>query len=161
MNEADQGASGKIRSPVRPEFGDQEPYASDRFSRLVIGGAHPYPNALVVWRELLDIGICDGSTAFVAAFEQMIGTIPTSWRRRLQNADLRALRAAVDEDRVNHEAVLACLYAGDADPRFADTKTAAGVIRGATFFSLADLNHLEGFVRTDLVLSEVDKSFRG
>jgi pimeloyl-ACP methyl ester carboxylesterase len=62
---------------------------------------------------------------------------------------------------VSHEAAPAkiavptCLYAGDADPRFSEAKTAAQAIPDATFFSVAGLDHLEGFVQSDLVLPVV------
>jgi pimeloyl-ACP methyl ester carboxylesterase len=145
-------------------FGVAE-YARDRLSRLVIGGAHPYANSQVNWRELLSGGISKGHVAFLETFEQMIGTIASSWRARLQRADFEALLASVSEDRVSHEAVLsqiavpACLYAGDADPRFAEAKFAAEAIRGGAFLSLPGLDHLQAFVRSDRVLPRVTAFF--
>jgi pimeloyl-ACP methyl ester carboxylesterase len=146
-------------------FGVAE-YALERLSRLVIGGAQPYAQPQANWRELVSEGISKGHATFLATFEQMIGTIASSWRARLQGADFEALLASVGEDRVSHEGVLTqisvptCLYAGDADPRFVEAKTAAGVIRGATFLTQAGLNHLEGFVRSDLVLPAVIEFLR-
>jgi pimeloyl-ACP methyl ester carboxylesterase len=146
-------------------FGMAE-YAPERLSRLVIGGAHPYANSQANWRELLGGGTSKGHATFLATFEQMIGTIASSWRARLQDADLEALLASVGEGRVSHEAVLAkiavpsCIYSGDADPRFVEAKTTAGGIRGATFISLPGLDHLQAFVRSDLVLPHVTTFLR-
>jgi pimeloyl-ACP methyl ester carboxylesterase len=141
-------------------------YAADRLSRLVIGGAHPYAQSQELWRELIGSSIAKGHAAFVTSFQEMIGTIKPSWRARIQDADLEALLASVSEDRVSHEAVLSqiavptCLYAGDADPRFAEAKLAAEAIRGATFLSLPGLDHLQAFVRSDLVLPRVTAFLR-
>jgi pimeloyl-ACP methyl ester carboxylesterase len=138
-------------------FGAAE-YAPERFNRLVIGGGTPFALSLQIWRDLIGSAIARGHAAFINSFEEMIGAIFPSWRARLESADLEAYLASVDEDRASHEAVLAkiavptFLYAGDADPRFAESKIAAGSIRDATLFSLPGLNHLERFVRSDLVL---------
>ena len=79
---------------------------------------------------------------------------------RLRAGDLQAWLAAV-EDRVSIEDVLetmtmpCCLYAGDADPLFAQAKLASERIPNALFFSLPGLSHLQGFVQMPAVLPRV------
>jgi pimeloyl-ACP methyl ester carboxylesterase len=142
-------------------------YAAERFDRLVIGGASPYAKSQQSWRDLIGSAIAEGGHGtFIPIFEQMIGTILPSWRARLLNADLKAFLGAGGEDRESHESVLtrivvpSFIYSGDADPRFAEAKAAADTIQVAMFLSLPGLNHLEGFVRSDLVLPAVAEFLR-
>jgi pimeloyl-ACP methyl ester carboxylesterase len=142
-------------------------FAPERFTRLVIGGAKPYAESQAVWREFIGSSLAKGNASFVENFEKMIGTLLPSWRARLLEADLEAFLAAAGEDRESFESALtriavpSFIYVADVDPRFAEAKTAAEAIRGATFVSLPGLNHLEGFVRSDLVLPVVTEFLRG
>jgi hypothetical protein len=47
------------------------------------------------------------------------------------------------------------LYAGEADNRYAGVKTCQAAMPNVTFVSLPDLNHVEGFFRSDLVLPHI------
>src|SRR4051794_29483550 len=101
-----------------------------------------------------------GPDSLVSAFETMVGPIAENYVARLRTADLQAWLAAV-EDRVSIEDVLetmampCCLYAGDADPLFAQTKLASERIANAQFFSLPGLSHLQAFVQSHSVLPRV------
>jgi hypothetical protein len=48
-----------------------------------------------------------------------------------------------------------CLYAGEADPVFAQAKLASEQIPNARFFSLPGLSHLQAFVDSRRVLQPV------
>jgi pimeloyl-ACP methyl ester carboxylesterase len=140
-------------------FGMAE-FAPERVDRLVIGAAHPYARDQAGFRQLMQTGITNGQDAFVAAFERMAGAVPPGYKARLHKADLKALLAAAG-DRPSIEGVLpkmrmpCCLYAGESDPMFAEIKSAGGLIRHATFFSLPGVSHLQSFIRSDLVLPRV------
>jgi pimeloyl-ACP methyl ester carboxylesterase len=146
-------------------FGMAE-FVPERVDRLVIGGQHPYARNQEGFRQMVQIGITHGPEAFVAAFEQRVGTPPPGYRARLHQVDHNALLAAA-QDRPSFERVLpkmampCCLYAGDADPLFAEAKSASELIPHVSFFSLPGLSHLQAFVRADLVLPRVTPFLRG
>jgi len=140
-------------------FGMAE-FAPDRVDRVVIGGQHPYARDMEGFRQLARAGIEEGPNAFLSGFEQMAGTPPPGYRGRLLEADYRAF-LAMAQDRPSIESVLpkiampCCVYVGEADSLYEETKRASGLIRTAEFFSLPGLSHLQGFVRSDLVLPRV------
>jgi pimeloyl-ACP methyl ester carboxylesterase len=129
----------------------------DRVDRLVIGGQHPYARSMEGFRQIVRVGIKEGPDAFLRGLEQMVGTLPSGFKRRLAEADLEAL-LAVAQDRIGLESMLAriampcCLYAGEADPIFNEAKLASGLIPNAKFFSLPELTHVQAFARAELVL---------
>jgi pimeloyl-ACP methyl ester carboxylesterase len=131
-----------------------------RVDRLVIGGQHPFARDQSGFRQWLRIGIDEGPGALIAAFEKMAGPIPDTYAARLRTGDLEAWLAAVD-DRESIEAGLAtmtmpcCVYAGDADPMFAQAKAASARISHARFFPLPGLSHVQAMIRSDLVLPHV------
>jgi pimeloyl-ACP methyl ester carboxylesterase len=141
-------------------------FAPERIDRLVIGGQHPFARSREGFRQLLRTGIAQGHDAFLAAVEQGFGTLAAGHKARLHQADLDALMGVVAQDPGNFEALLlnitapCCLYVGEADPFFPEAKRASGLIPDARFFSLLGLNHLEGFVRSDLVLPHVTTFLR-
>jgi len=141
-------------------------FAPERIDRLVIGGQHPYARSMEGYRQLLRNVITHGAEAFVTAVEQMAGPPPPGWRARLHEGDLEAY-LAMAQDRTSIETVLpeiempCCLYAGEADPVFAEVKSASKSISSVNFFSLPGLTHLQTFVRADLVLPRVSKFLHG
>jgi len=141
-------------------------FAPERIDRLVIGGQHPYARSMEGYRQLLRNVITHGAEAFVTAVEQMAGPPPPGWRARLHEGDLEAY-LAMAQDRTSIETVLpeiempCCLYAGEADPVFAEVKSASKSISSVKFFSLPGLTHLQAFVRADLVLPRVSKFLHG
>ena len=140
-------------------------FAPERLDRLVIGGQHPYARNMERSRRLARSGIEQGPDAFVKSFEEVFGAPPTGCRARLLGSDFEAF-LAVAHDRPSIESVLpkitmpCCVYAGEADPTFGETKSASGPIRNARFFSLPGLTHLQAFVRSELVLPQVTKFLR-
>jgi len=135
-------------------------HAPNRLDKLEIGGQHPFARDQSGFRQWLRHGIAEGPDALVTAFESMAGPIPEAYADCLRTADLQAWLAAV-EDRVSNEDVLGtmtmpcCLYAGDADPIFAQAKQASERIPNAVFFALPGLSHLEGFRESRRVLPPI------
>jgi pimeloyl-ACP methyl ester carboxylesterase len=140
-------------------------YAPDRVDALVIGGQHPFARDQGGFRKLLRDGMAAGGDALVAAFEKMVGRISGSYAARLRAADLEAYLAAA-QDRVGMEDMLetmampCCIYAGEADPVFAQAKSASERIPNAQFFSLPELSHLQAFVESRRILPAVTKFLR-
>ena len=135
-------------------------YAPERVDALVIGGQHPFARDQSGFRALLRDAITGGGDILVAAFEKMFGRISAGYAARLRAADLEAYLAAA-QDRVGMEDMLAamampcCVYAGDADPTFAQAKSASERIAHARFFALPGLTHLQAFVASHSVLPPV------
>jgi pimeloyl-ACP methyl ester carboxylesterase len=135
-------------------------HAAHRVDALVIGGQHPFARDQAGFRQLIRDGIAGGGDAFVAAVEKMIGPISDAHAARLRAADLKAWLAAT-QDRASIEDVLekltmpCCLYAGEADPMFAQVKAASGRIPNARFFSLPGLSHLQAFSESGSVVPPV------
>ena len=141
-------------------------YAAERVHSLVIGGSHPYEARLSAGSRL------DGSDpeAFVTALHRRLNvdpaTIPASIREEMLSNDFRAL-AAAQQDRPSLEDMLpamampCCLYAGDADPIYSKVQQCVRSIPGATFFTLAGLDHSAVFRESKLVLPQVTKFLHG
>jgi pimeloyl-ACP methyl ester carboxylesterase len=135
-------------------------YAPQRVDRLVIGGQHPFARDQSGFRQWLREGMTGGRETLISAFEKMAGPISDVYAARLRAADLQAWLASA-EDRVGIEDMLGimampcCLYAGEADPIFTQTKLASERIPNARFFSLPGLSHLQTFVESDRVLEPV------
>jgi pimeloyl-ACP methyl ester carboxylesterase len=135
-------------------------YTPQRVDRLVIGGQHPFARDQSGFRQWLREGMTGGRETLISAFEKMAGPISDVYAARLRAADLQAWLASV-EDRVGIEDMLGtmampcCLYAGEADPIFAQTKLASERIPNARFFSLPGLSHLQTFVESGGVLEPV------
>jgi pimeloyl-ACP methyl ester carboxylesterase len=135
-------------------------YVPQRLNKLVIGGQHPFARDNSGYRQWLRQGMAESSDALVTAFENMVGQIPEAYADRLRTADLQAWLAA-SEDRLSIEDVLetmtmpCCLYAGDADPAFAQAKLASEHIADAQFIALAGLSHYQAFVESRSILPRV------
>jgi pimeloyl-ACP methyl ester carboxylesterase len=65
-------------------------HAADTVDGLVIGGQHPFARDQAGFRQLIRDGIAEGSKAFVAAFEKMVGPLSDGYAARLRAADLKA-----------------------------------------------------------------------
>jgi pimeloyl-ACP methyl ester carboxylesterase len=135
-------------------------HAPHRVNALVIGGQHPFARDQAGMRQWVREGMAGGGDALVAAFEKMVGPISASYAARLRAADLEAYLAAA-HDRVGMDDVLeamtmpCCVYVGEADPLFAQVKSASERIPNARFFSLPGLAHLQAFVESSGVLPPV------
>ena len=141
-------------------------FAPRRVNALVIGGAHPFARDQSGFRQWLREGVARGPDALVAGFENMAGPIPDTYAARLRSADLEAYLAAA-RDRAGMEDVLetmtmpCCVYAGEADPLFAQARSASAQISNAHFFSLPGLTHLQAFVESGSVLPQVMEFLSG
>jgi pimeloyl-ACP methyl ester carboxylesterase len=135
-------------------------HAPERLNALVIGGQHPFARDQAGFRQWVSDGITGGRDALLAAFEKIAGPISDRYAARMRAADLQAW-LAVPRDRVSIEDMLGtmampcCLYSGEADPMFAQVKSATERIPSARFFSLPGLSHLQTFVESRSVLPPV------
>jgi pimeloyl-ACP methyl ester carboxylesterase len=132
----------------------------ERVDKMVIGGQHPFARDQSGFRQWLQTGIAGGPDALIASFEKMVGPISDAYAARLRAGDLKAWLAAVAdresiEDGLEAMSMPCCLYAGDADPLFAQTKAASARITHARFFPIPGLSHLQAMIRSNLVLPEV------
>jgi hypothetical protein len=127
---------------------------------LIVGAAHPYARDQEGHRRLLLEGITGGLDAFVAAFERIMGPIAEDYAQKLRAADVHAWLAGAG-DRIGIEHVLGgmkmpcCIYCGDNDPLFPQTKLASDQVAGGHFFALPGLSHVQSFVQSDRVLPNV------
>lgn len=125
-------------------------YAPQRLNSLILGGVEPSPDNTGMRDNLLarlKEAIASGQAA-----EQYPGNDP------------RALAACLGglitdppfEDVMSKTQIPCLLYAGTADRFYAGSKKAAQeVIPGARFFEIPELDHTQGFERSDLVLPHV------
>lgn len=136
-------------------------HAPHRVDALVIGGQHPFARDMAVFRQWLREGMTQGHDTLVAAFERMVGRqISAARAARLRTADLDAYLAAAHdrvgmEDMLGAMTMLCCVYAGEADPIFAEARIAAERIPKARFFSLPGLSHSLAFSESSSVLPHV------
>jgi pimeloyl-ACP methyl ester carboxylesterase len=132
-------------------------YAPDRFSSLILGGAHPYPENMQPYRDLMppDMG------AFLASMEKVYGAhLTPAMRSRLEQTDLRALQTMTQDrpslaDTLPHMKMPCLLFVGEADPRFPDVQECVSHLADVTYFSLPGLDHASAFLDTALVLPHV------
>jgi pimeloyl-ACP methyl ester carboxylesterase len=133
-------------------------YAPERLYSLVIGGAQPYGQSMELYRQALAHGI----EGWVVLVEKMLGS-PASreMKKRLLSNDVQALLASVANDRPDISGIVptmtkpCLLYAGEADPLCPLVERCASQLPKAKFFSMPGLNHIQGAVRSDLVLPHV------
>jgi pimeloyl-ACP methyl ester carboxylesterase len=139
-------------------------YAPERFHSLMIGGMHPYnrdPEPLNQRVELLRKGM----EAYVATMEASAGPLPPHVRALALANDAEALIAATlgVRDDPGFEDVLPtmtmpCLvYIGEADAAYLSAKDAVKHMPNVTLVSLPDLNHMQAFMRSDVVLPHITK----
>jgi pimeloyl-ACP methyl ester carboxylesterase len=116
-------------------------HAMERAHALVIGGQHPYARRMGSLRRMVQRGLEQGREAFVAGMEEMFGPESAARKQRLLAADLEAY-LALAQDRPGLEDILptmrmpCCLYAGEADPIYAEVESCSRHIPRVTFFSL-------------------------
>jgi pimeloyl-ACP methyl ester carboxylesterase len=135
-------------------------HARHRVNALVIGGQHPFARDQAGMRQWVREGMAGGGDALVAGFEKMVGPISDGYAARLRAADLEAYLAAAHDrvgmgDMLGAMAMPCCLYAGEADPLFAQAKSASERIPNARFFLVPGLSHLQAFVESSSVLPPV------
>lgn len=144
-------------------------YAPERFTSLIIGGAHPFPTDPDGYKHEISL-LEQGIEAYVSAWESAGFVFSPESRKQMLACDplaLRALRLARLEDAPLDDALpditLPCLlYAGDHDePEHSLEQQAAAVMQNATFVSLPGMDHLDVYHRGEavapLVVAFVDR----
>jgi pimeloyl-ACP methyl ester carboxylesterase len=133
-------------------------YAPERLHSLIIGGAQPYGQSMELYRQ----GLTRGIEGWVAVVEKMLGSpLTTETKERLLSNDVQALLASVTDDRPDISEILptmtmpGLLYVGEADPLYPLVERCASELPNGRFFSLPGLNHIQGAVRSDLMLPQV------
>jgi pimeloyl-ACP methyl ester carboxylesterase len=133
-------------------------YAPERVRSLIIGGAQPYGQSMQLYRQ----GLTGGIEGWVAVVEKMLGSpLAPETKERLLGNDVQALSAGVTDDRPDISEILpamtmpSLLYAGEADPLRPLVERCASELPSGRFFSLPGVNHIQGAVRSDLVLPQV------
>jgi pimeloyl-ACP methyl ester carboxylesterase len=135
-------------------------YAPHRVDMLLIGGQHPFARDQAGFRQMIREGIAGAGNAFVPSFVKIAGPISDAYAARLRAADLEAYLAAAQdragiEDMLGTMAMPCCVYAGEGDPMFSQTKLTSERIPNARFFSLPGLSHLRAFVESGSVVPQV------
>lgn len=151
--------------------------APERFDSLLLGGA-VYPlggktdaedDILLSIGEALEIALKEAPArameAYIVMREKKFGPMPPALRTRFLINDPRALvavnRAHRQEvspraDEVLPRVTLPCLiFVGDADPRLTAARECTSLMPRATFLSLPGLNHLDAYVRSELVIPPI------
>jgi pimeloyl-ACP methyl ester carboxylesterase len=131
--------------------------APQRFTSMVLGGAHPWPESMAALRNMMpaDAG------AFVAMAEPLWKPFFTpALRDRMLQTDCMAQRALL-QDRVSQADLIPAmrmpclLYAGDRDPRHGKAQECAHELPNGRFFTVPGCDHIAAYARGDLVLPEV------
>jgi pimeloyl-ACP methyl ester carboxylesterase len=140
-------------------------YAPGRFRSLMIGGIDPYEEDLDKPNYYLQI-YKKGMEATIAMTEEIFGPRMTpKLKAQFRTNDLEALIALVSSKdwRLGFEEILptitmpCMLFVGEADSSYSDVHKCIESIPNATFISLPNLDHVETFYRSDLVLPYVIK----
>jgi pimeloyl-ACP methyl ester carboxylesterase len=133
-------------------------YAPERIHSLIIGGVQPYGQSMELYRQ----GLTRGIEGWVALVEKMLDSpLTLKTKERLLSNDFEALSASVADDRPDISGILptltmpCLLYAGEADPLYPLVERCASEVPNGRFFSLPGLNHIQGAVRSDVVLPHV------
>jgi pimeloyl-ACP methyl ester carboxylesterase len=136
-------------------------YAPTHFTALIIGGASPYG----VPRDIQDrfLRLLQQGAAYVSIWEQQAAISPALKTRILAN-DMEALSTLWTtrmEESASLEDVLptmtrpCLLIAGTKDWSYPDIEECRKHIPRVTFVPLPGLNHLEGFLHSDLVVPHI------
>ncbi|MCI0438685.1 MAG: alpha/beta fold hydrolase [Chloroflexi bacterium] len=138
-------------------------YAPERFSALMIGGMHPYKADRKQLerraRQLRDIGV----ESLVPAWEEASRYLTPGWRERVLANDARALIASTLEwrdwhglaDSVRAMAMPCLVYIGERDGLRSGAEECVKHIPNAKLVVLPGLDHMQAYVRSDLVLPHV------
>jgi pimeloyl-ACP methyl ester carboxylesterase len=138
-------------------------YAPTYFTSLIIGGASPFGAPRDIQAQFLRLLQQQGAAAYVGIWEQLAAISPALKARVLAN-DMEAL-CALWTTRMEESASLedvpptmtqpCLLIAGTKDWSYTEIEACSKQIPQVTFVSLPDLNHLEGFPHSELVLPHV------
>jgi len=137
-------------------------YAPERFHSFMIGGMHPYKRDSEPLNQRVAM-LRQGMEAYVATIEASAGPVPPHVRARALANDAEALIAAtlgIRDDpgfaEVLPTMTMPCLvYSGEADASYPSAQDAVQHIPHVTFVSLPALNHMEAFMRREVVLPHI------
>lgn len=124
--------------------------AAERIRALILGGASPkWPGVSARMLELL----ANGMEAFVSATLDANGPLNPAYRAHILTNDPAALSASLRASRCTPtEALLRAftkptlLYAGELDPRLADSAEMASHLKDASLVTIPGLNHTEAYL---------------
>ena len=131
----------------------------ERFYSLIIGGADPYPEDLSFARKLVE----GEMSVFLDLWDNVSAPFKPETRRQLLEQDPVPLRAIAAKDRPDMSHVLSsmtipCLvYVGEDDERLEGAKECVSHMPNGFFVSFPGLDHLEVYIRSDLVLPQITK----
>lgn len=139
-----------------------------RFRSFILGGQHPYriPAASAQDNVARYKTLVTDPEAFLMGQEKTLGRALTKEERNATLAnDAEALVACLTafgdwfltDEEVLLISVPCLLYYGELDRSYARAKEIAGYLRNATFVSLPGLDHMPGFVRSDMALPHIKK----
>jgi pimeloyl-ACP methyl ester carboxylesterase len=140
-------------------------YAPERFKSLIIGGMDPYETDQKEPNYFLE-AYKKGMEATLAMTEDIFGFRMTpELKTQFKANDLEALIALVSsrdwllgfEDILGSMTMPCMLFAGKADSSHPGARKCIKNISHATFISIPNLNHVETFYRSDLVLPHIIK----
>jgi len=132
-------------------------YAMNRLQSIIIGGAHPYADSSTAFEDV------DGKDEeeFILAFEKFTGTrLTPDIRNQVVKNDLQALAASLHgresmENLLSSMTTPSFLYVGENDPRYRKIRMCAEQMPNATFESIRGLDHMQAYVRSDLIVPKV------
>ncbi len=132
-------------------------HAPERFSSLILGGAHPFAENMQPFRSLLP----ESPAELPARLEPFFGDcLLPAMRERMAANDIQALRA-LTFDRADFSQVLpkmpmpCLLFVGDADPRLPQVEDCARRMPDASLLALKGCGHVQAFGRSAQVLPHV------
>ena len=140
-------------------------HAPERMRSFIAGASHPYSRSEFPtddnWIELYQ----EGLESVLGVFEEQSGRMPEPMRTRFMAQDSEALVASMVqsrdttglEDGLSSVSTPVLAYAGTEELMHGPTAKASGAIPGARFISLEGLDHMGGFMRSDLVLPRIKK----
>ncbi len=135
----------------------------ERFDTLMLSGAHPFDADLQSFRDLLQSGIEKGMDLFVTEYESMFRAQTPEQKNALLRFDLKALQF-VCQNRMNMEQDLdkmpgskMLLLAGDKDHIFDQIRKCHQKLPGSTLVTLSGLDHSGTCMRTELIVSHINK----
>ena len=133
-------------------------YAAPRIRSLILGGAHPYTDAMDVFDHI------DGTDedAFIGAMEAFVDVrITPKSRSQIVANDLQALAAAMNhrhslESTIPTMTMPCCLYVGTNDRRISKVERCVKRLPNAQFVPIMGLDHAQTFDHPELILPPIE-----